>query len=105
VSLSVVEVSRPEGLGVSATQIVGKLAQLDQVIAAQQHGVVRLRTAWHEPGATTALDQAARDLARQQQFRGRLARVQSALAAGGVRLSSIRSVVIAIVGCAHVDGR
>jgi hypothetical protein len=103
-SLSIVEASRPEALGEAADQLRAKLTDIDTIIGGQRDAMGRLDEAWRGPAADAAADRAMRDLGRQQAVRSRLARVHSALGAGGARLSSIRTALLSIVDPLRASG-
>lgn len=103
-SLSIVEASRPEGLGDAANEMQIKLADIDTIISEQHDAMARLSDAWHGRAADAAAAQMTEDLSRQLGLRSKLSVVHSALVAGVVLLSSIRSAVLSVVDSLRVCG-
>jgi hypothetical protein len=97
VSLSVVEASHPEGLSDAAQELSPRISLLDQVMAGEYRALAELRAAWQGEAASSALTRAGRDLASQRLLRDKLSALQSALAAGGAQLASVRAAVLAVV--------
>ena len=87
VSVSLVETTHPEALTTAATQIGGKVAQLNSTIDAQRNALRGLQGGWQGTAADAALGRGERDLAKQTGLRDRLTQAQQVLQAGGTHLA------------------
>lgn len=104
VSVSLVEATRPEELTTAATNLGGKVAQLNSTIDAQRNAVRDLQSGWEGAASEAALARAERDLAKQTGFRDRLARAQQVLQTGGTHLAQARSALLGIVNTLRGQG-
>jgi uncharacterized protein YukE len=104
VSVSVVEATNPEALTTSATNLGGKVAQLNSTIEAQRNAVRDLKGGWQGTAADAALARAERDLAKQTGFRDRLQQAQRALQTGGTYLGQAKGALVGIVNTLRAQG-
>jgi uncharacterized protein YukE len=104
VSVSVVEATRPEELTSAATNLGGKVAQLNSTIEAQRTAVRDLKGGWQGTAADAALARAERDLAKQTGFRDRLQQAQRALQTGGTYLGQAKGALVGIVNTLRAQG-
>lgn len=103
-SVSLVETTRPEALTTAATQIGGKVAQLNSTIDAQCNALRDLRGGWQGAAADAALAKGQRDLAKQTGLRDRLTQAQQVLQAGGTHLAQARAAILGIVNSLRGQG-
>ncbi len=103
-SVSLVEATRPEELTTAATNLGGKLAQLNSTIDAQRTAVRDLEGGWQGTAADAALARAERDLAKQTGFRDRLQQAQRALQTGGTYLGQAKGALVGIVNTLRSQG-
>ncbi len=104
VSVSLVETTRPEALTTAATQLGGKVAQLNSTIDAQRNALRDLQGGWQGTAADAALARGQRDLAEQTGLRDRLTQAQQVLQAGGTHLAQARSAILGIVNSLRGQG-
>ena len=104
VSVSLVETTRPEALTTAATQLGGKVAQLNSTIDAQRNALRDLQGGWQGTAADAALAKGQRDLAKQTGLRDRLTQAQQVLQAGGTHLSQARAAILGIVNSLRGQG-
>jgi uncharacterized protein YukE len=104
VSVSLVETTRPEALTTAATQIGGKVAQLNSTIDAQRNALRGLQGSWQGTAADAALARGQRDLAKQTGLRDRLTQAQQVLQAGGTHLAQARAAILGIVNSLRGQG-
>jgi uncharacterized protein YukE len=104
VSVSVVEATRPEELTTAATNLGGKVAQVNSTIEAQRTAVRDLKGGWQGAAADAALARAERDLAKQTGFRDRLQQGQRALQTGGTYLGQAKGALVGIVNTLRSQG-
>jgi uncharacterized protein YukE len=104
VSVSLVEATRPEELTTAATNLGGKVAQLNSTIDAQRNAVRDLKGGWQGTAADAALARAERDLAKQTGFRDRLQQAQRALQTGGTYLGQAKGALVGIVNTLRSQG-
>jgi uncharacterized protein YukE len=103
-SVSRVEATRPEVLTTAATNLGGKVARLNSTIDAQRNTLPDLQRSWQGAAAQAALSRAERDLAKQTDFRDRLAQTQQILQTGGTHLAQARSAILGIVNSLRRQG-
>ena len=104
VSVSLVETTRPEALTTAATQLGGKVAQLNSTIDEQRNALRDLRGGWQGTAANAALGRGERDLAKQTGLRDRLTQAQQVLQAGGTHLAQARAAILSIVNSLRGQG-
>jgi uncharacterized protein YukE len=104
VSVSLVETTRPEELTTAATNLGGKVAQLNSTIDTQRNALRDLQGGWEGEASQAALARAERDLAKQTGFRDRLAQAQQILQTGGTHLAQTRSALLGIVNTLRGQG-
>jgi uncharacterized protein YukE len=104
VSVSLVEATRPEELTSAATNLGGKVAQLNSTIDAQRTAVRDLQGGWQGTAADAALARAERDLAKQTGFRDRLQQAQRVLQTGGTYLGQAKGALVGIVNTLRSQG-
>jgi WXG100 family type VII secretion target len=104
VSVSLVETTRPEELTTAATNLSGKVAQLNSTIDTQRNALRDLQGGWEGEASQAALARAERDLAKQTGFRDRLAQAQQILQTGGTHLAQTRSALLGIVNTLRGQG-
>ena len=104
VSVSLVETTQPEALTTAATQLGGRVAQLNSTIDAQRNALRDLQGGWQGSAADAARSRGERDLAKQTGFRDRLAQAQQVLQTGGTHLAQARSALLGIVNSLRGQG-
>jgi hypothetical protein len=88
----------------AATNLGGKVAQLNSTIEAQRTAVRDLKGGWQGTAADAALARAERDLAKQTGFRDRLQQAQRALQTGGTYLGQAKGALVGIVNTLRAQG-
>lgn len=97
VTVQQVQTSRPEGLTESATALAGKASGLARRIDGQRGTLDRLRASWQGTASDAALAKANPTLLRMRRIHQSLTAAQSALQAGGDRLTETRANVVRTV--------
>ena len=100
VTLSTVEATRPEELNTAATNVGGKVTQLNSTIDAQRNALRELQSSWRGTASEAAMTRAERNLGEQTKFRDHLEQVQKTLQTGGTHLSQARSAILGVVNLA-----
>jgi uncharacterized protein YukE len=99
-----VESSRPEALVTAASDLGGKVMQLNSAIDAQRKALTELKASWEGKASQAALDRAERDLKKQTGFRDQLEQTKKTLQTGGTHLSQARSALLGIVNSLRSQG-
>ena len=95
-TISLVSVTRPEGLLDAAGRLTASVTELTTQIGVQRASVAELPASWEGDAATAALSRAERDLDRQQKFGTRLEAMASGLRSGGANLATLRSEILSV---------
>ena len=103
VSVSLVQATHPEALSTAASNLGGKVAQLNFTIdaSATPYGSWG---GWQGTASDAARARAERDLAKQTGFRDRLTRAQQVLQTAGTHLAQARSAILGIVNSLRGQG-
>lgn len=104
VTLSTVEATRPEELNTAATNVGGKVTQLNSTIDAQRNALRELQSSWRGTASEAAMTRAERNLGEQTKFRDHLEQVQKTLQTGGTHLSQARSAILGVVNSLRSQG-
>jgi uncharacterized protein YukE len=103
-SLSVVEASQPEQLVTAASNLGGKVTQLNSAIDAQRGALTRLRSSWEGRASDAAFARAEHNLRQHTRFRDQLKLTQRTLQTGGTHLSQTRSALLGVVNSLRSQG-
>ncbi|WKG02329.1 alpha/beta hydrolase [Mycolicibacterium sp. HK-90] len=96
VTISTVTASNPAALSDSATQLRGKVEQLDMQISRQRQILTDLGDDWKGAAADAAIAGGNRNLERLEGLRSRLENIQIALKSGEANLTPLRTEILNI---------